>query len=122
MQFAKRSILYIDDDEGTRLMLTLHFGQQGFEVTAVGSSHAAMYLTPEESFDLYILGPRLSSKGSAAFCQEIREFERHAPIIIYSGDADGSEKDAALCVGRTVFIANLGMDKLLDKVKSELEF
>ena len=122
MTFANPSILYVDDDRGARLTLTLHFGQQGFEVTAVGSSQAALYITPEEPFDLYILGPRLSRMDGASFCREIRQFERHAPIIIYSGDSGGSEREAASCVGRTAFVAQLGIDKLLDRVRAELEF
>jgi DNA-binding response OmpR family regulator len=122
MPSAKPSILYIDDDEGARLILTLHFGQEGYEVLAVSSSQATQFIVPEETFDLYILGSQLSKMNSTAFCRKIRQFERYAPIIIYSEDISEQEHDAMLCAQCTVLIANSGIDELLDKVRAELEF
>ena len=122
MPFAERSILYVDDDEGARLMVTLLFGQEGYEVLAVGSSQASQFIVPGESFDLYILGPRLSGTQSATFCRKIREVERHAPIVIYSGTKGESEHKAALRAGCSVFVAEPSIDNLLNTVRAELEF
>jgi DNA-binding response OmpR family regulator len=120
MPSAKRSILYVDDDEGARLMLTLHFGQQGFEVTAVSTSQAAQFILPEELFDLYILG--LPRTDAATFCRKIRQFHRHAPIIIYSSVTRRFEQDAALWVGYTVSVAKPNINQLLESVMVALDF
>jgi CheY-like chemotaxis protein len=121
MTFINRGILYIDDDEAARLTMTLLFGQHGYEVLAVSSAQATLFFLSEESFDLYILGPRLSRMGPIAFCREIRKSERYAPIIIYSEGMGEAVKDAEVCVGCSVFSARLGLDKLLSKVRAELE-
>jgi DNA-binding response OmpR family regulator len=98
--------------------LTLHFGQQGYEVTAISSSQAALFIVPEEPFDLYILG--LPRKAGAALCRKIRESEKHARIIMLSDASQKSEMDAAPCVGCAVFVAENGIDHLLDRVRVEL--
>jgi CheY-like chemotaxis protein len=59
---------------------------------------------------------------NAALCRKIRAFDRDTPIIICAGDTKESKQESALCVGCTVFISKLGIDKLLDQVKAELEF
>lgn len=122
MLSTKRSILYVDDDGGARLTLTLLFGQQGYEVLAVSRSQAIQFVIPEESFDLYLLGARLSEMYKAALCRKIRAFDRDTPIIICAGDTKESKQESALCVGCTIFISKLDIDKLLDQVKAELEF
>lgn len=122
MPSAKRSILYVDDDRGARLTLTLLFGQQGYEVLAVSGSQAAQFLVPEESFDLYLLGARLSAMYRAALWRKIRGFDKHTPIIICSGAIDEFEQEAVLHAGRIIFIADTGIAQLLERIRVEMEF
>jgi DNA-binding response OmpR family regulator len=119
MLSTKPSILYVDDDEEARLMLTLLLGQQGYEVIAVNSSQAVRLITCGESFDLYILG--LSRTDGAAFCRKIREFDRRTPIIIYSGTTQEFDLEVVLRVRGNMLIAKPQIDELLDAVRVELD-
>jgi DNA-binding response OmpR family regulator len=103
-------------------MLTLFFGQHGYEVLAVSSSQVALFLLPDESFDLYILGPQLSRTDCITFCRKIRQFERYAPILIYSDANRRFEQEAALYDGKNVIVVKPSIDKLLETVRAELEF
>lgn len=121
MPSAKRSILYIDDDGDARLIMTLLLGQQGYEVLAVTSSQGTRFIVPKDPFDLNILGPRLLAMNSAALCRQIREFDKHVPIIICSRPINESEQEAALHDVGAVFVTNLCSDHLLETVRAELE-
>lgn len=118
---AKRSILFVDDDGDARLIMTLLLGQQGYEVIAVTSSQGTQFISSDDPFDLYIMGPRLLAMNSIALCRQIRKFDKHVPIIIYSRASSESEQDSALRDVGAVFVTNLCSDHLLETVRAELE-
>lgn len=120
MPSAKPRIFYVDDDEVNRRVLTLLFGQEGYEMTAVNTSQAMLFIIPDERFSLYILGTLLPGMNGAAFCRKIREFERCAPIVIYSDATPESNPEAAFATGENAFVAKPSIDELIDTVKAKL--
>ena len=120
MPSAKPRIFYVDDNEVSRLVLTLLFGQEGYEVTAISASQAMLFIIPNERFSLYILGTLPPGINGAAFCQKIREFEKRAPIVIYSDATPESNPEAACANGANAFVAKPFIDELIDTVKAKL--
>lgn len=120
MQSAKPRIFYVDNSEVSRLVLTLLFGQEGYEVIAVSPSQATLFIIPNERFSLYILGTLPPRINGAAFCRKIREFERRAPIVIYSDATSECKPEATLAIGANAFVAKPSIDELIDTVKAKL--
>jgi CheY-like chemotaxis protein len=49
-------------------------------------------------------------------CRKIREFDRHTPIIFYSGAAFDSDKEEALYAGAQAYVAKPHIEQLIQTV------
>ena len=116
MQPTKRRILCAEDDEDTCFMLTHLLGQENYEVRTVKIVSEALQLARIESFNLYILDEWFPKEAGLGLCRKIREFDRHTPIIFYSGAAFESDKEEALYAGAQAFVPKPYVDKLIATV------
>lgn len=116
MQPTKRRILCVDDEEDTCSMLVMLLGQENYEVSAVKTVSEALELARNESFNLYILDEWFPREAGLGLCRKIREFDRHTPIIFYSGAAFDSDKEEALYAGAQAFVAKPYVEELLETV------
>jgi DNA-binding response OmpR family regulator len=99
MPINKHHILYIEDHEDTRELVTLVLSQRDFEVTSCTTIESGVKLAYEKSFDLYLLDSWLPDGSGLELCKRIREFDGFTPILFYSAAAYEVDKELALKCG-----------------------
>jgi CheY-like chemotaxis protein len=93
-------ILYVEDHDDTRILMTLMLEQAGFQVTPATNGEACLERVKSgEHFDLYLLNHTFPDASGVTICEMLRELDNHTPIIFYSGRAMPQEKEAAIKAG-----------------------
>jgi DNA-binding response OmpR family regulator len=95
----KHRILYIEDHEDTRELVTLVLSQKDFDVMSDRTIENGIRLAAENDFDLYLLDSWLPDGSGLDLCKKIREFDSLTPILFYSAAAYESDKDQAMQCG-----------------------
>lgn len=100
MKTSQGHVLYVEDHDDTRILMTLMLEQAGFRVTAVECGRDCLKLVEGgDSFDLYLLDHTFPDASGVTVCEELRKLDAETPILFYSGRAMPQEKDAALRAG-----------------------
>ena len=95
MELSKRRILYIEDHDDTRELVTLVLGQNDFDVVTGATIEVGIGLARSSNFDLYLLDSWLPDGSGLDLCRTIREFDPVTPILFYSAAAfEADRKDA----------------------------
>jgi two-component system response regulator QseB len=98
MQVRPR-ILYIEDHDDTRELVTLVLSQRDFEVISDRTVADGIKLAEQYDFDLYLLDSWLPAGFGLDLCKRIREFDALTPILFYSAAAYEIDKDHAINSG-----------------------
>ena len=105
MQNAKpHRILYIEDHEDTRELVTLLLAQKSYEVITGSTIESGVTLAGAEQFDLYLLDSWLPDGSGLDLCQRIREFDKTTPIIFYSAAAYAADHESAMKCGAQAYL------------------
>jgi DNA-binding NtrC family response regulator len=112
-----KRILCVDDDEGTCELLTTMLGLSDLEAISAPSIDEALRKIKSEKFSLYILDSQMPGVTGLSLCEQIREFDQDAPIIIFSGHARQKDLDAAMRAGANAYLIKPDTSKLVDTVK-----
>ena len=100
MQPSKGDVLYVEDHEDTRILITILLERAGFRVTAVGNGEDCMREARSgRRFQLYLLNHTFPDASGITICEMLRELDAETPILFYSGRALEREKEAALKAG-----------------------
>ena len=106
-----RRILFVDDHEDTRFLITYLLGSWGYEVSAAATIEEGLSMARAGRFDLYLLDSRFADGSGAELCESIREFDKETPIVFYSGDHPSRLKKALECDAQG-FVLKPGLDAL----------
>lgn len=98
-------------------MLTYLLIQEGYEARSVETVEQALEVSRKESFSLYIIDQWFSKGSGIGLCGQIREFDPHTPIVIYSGVALEATREEALHAGANAFVAKPNVEELLKVVE-----
>jgi DNA-binding response OmpR family regulator len=87
MTVERPAILYVEDTQDTRFLVEWSLKQDGFDVTAVQTADEGLTHARENSYALILLDIGLTDMDGLALCREIREFNRHTPILFFTAYA-----------------------------------
>lgn len=110
-------ILYAEDDEDTRELVTLVLERQHCQVIATDSHYEVLRLARAEHFDLYLIDNWIPGISGARLCEQLREFDQHTPVLFYSGAAYETDKQRALSSGAQGYLVKpADSDELIAEV------
>jgi CheY-like chemotaxis protein len=104
-------ILFVDDHEDTRFLISYLLGVWGYGVVVAESVEEGLALARGGGFDLYLLDSRFADGSGMELCEGIREFDKETPIVFYSGDHPSRLKKALDCDAQG-FVLKPGFDTL----------
>lgn len=115
MTISQSHILYIEDHEDTRELITLVLARCNHRVTTASRIDDALKLAREQHFDLYILDSWLPDGTGIELCKQLREFDDRTPIMFLSGLAYEADKQAAIDQGAQRYLVKPADLQLLSK-------
>src|SRR4026207_1351543 len=92
-------VLYIEDHDDTRELVTLVLEQRSYEVVTGSTIKSGVDLAHSQNFDLYLLDSWLPDGSGLDLCKQIREFDKVTPILFFSAAAYDIDRDLALRSG-----------------------
>ena len=107
-------VLCVDDDEDAGEMLSSLLKSQRIEVTCARSAAEAWLKIKAECFDLYLLDCWLPHLDGFEFCQQLREFDSHTPILFYSGAAYDADKLKGIAAGANAYVVKPDIEGLIE--------
>jgi DNA-binding response OmpR family regulator len=96
MNTLQKQILYIEDHQDTRELVTLVLADANYQVTTTSSSQEALKLARQHHFDLYLLDSWLPDGSGTELCKRLRELNQGTPIMFLSAAAYETDKQAAI--------------------------
>ena len=115
-------VLYIEDHEDTRELVTLVLEQRNYEVVTGSTIKTGLALARSQHFDLYLLDSWLPDGSGLDLCGRIREFDKATPILFYSAAAYEADKDLAMRCGAQAYLVKPSHpSELCDLVVSLIE-
>ena len=97
-------VLYIEDHEDTRELVTLVLDQRNCEVVTGSTIETGLALARSQHFDLYLLDSWLPDGSGLDLCRRIREFDKATPILFYSAAAYEIDRDLAIRSGAQAYL------------------
>jgi|ERR1041384_6499845 DNA-binding response OmpR family regulator len=97
-------VLYIEDHEDTRELVTLVLEQRCFEIVTGSTIESGIALAGSQQFDLYLLDSWLPDGSGLDLCRRIREFDKTTPILFYSAAAYEIDRDLAMRCGAQAYL------------------
>jgi len=104
MKSSVGHILYIEDDQDTRELVTYVLAVSNYEVVAAANYEDALLLARTEHFDLYLIDNWMSGGSGIDLCKKLREFDTSTPILFYSGAAYENDKQQAFAAGAQAYL------------------
>jgi two-component system response regulator ArlR len=117
---ARKRILYIEDHEDSRHMLTVLLGIGGYEVITARTVAGGLSLAMLEQFDLYILDSRFTDGTGIDLCRRIRAFHPDTPIIFYSSSAYDRDIEAGMAAGAQYYLTKPEGVYMIEQTVAEL--
>src|SRR5688572_28249153 len=97
-------VLYIEDHEDTRELVTLVLEQRSYEVVTGSTIECGVELAGTQHFDLYLLDSWLPDGSGLDLCRRIREFDKSTPVLFYSAAAYEIDRDLAMRSGAQAYL------------------
>ena len=94
-----KNVLYVDDDEGLRALVTRTLGREGVKVTTAPDGETALKLIAANDYDVIALDHYMPGLDGVATLARIHEIDVHPPVILVTGAQDTRIAVAALKAG-----------------------
>ena len=110
-------ILYTEDDEDTRELVSYVLTTSNCKVTLADSDAKALLLAETIKFDLYVIDNWLREGSGIELCKKLRELDPDTPILFYSGAAFDRDKREAFASGAQAYLTKpVDNDELVKEV------
>jgi len=114
------NILIVEDDANIRKLVSVNLEKRGYKISQASDGNRAMFLFPQQPFDLVLLDLLLPGISGVDICTWIRS-RSDTPIIVLSGLKDEDLKVTALDAGADDYITKpFGHEELLARVRAVL--
>ena len=117
LTISRPRVLCVDDDEDSRVMLTMLLRLAFIEAKAVGTAAQALSLIQAEHFDLYLLDGRLPGVDGFELCRRMRASDSHTPILFFSGAAYETDKKKGIEAGANDYVVKPNITELVRSIK-----
>ena len=97
-------VLYIEDHEDTRELVTIVLEQKSYEVVTGATIASGVAQAVSQDFDLYLLDSWLPDGSGLELCRKIREFDKVTPILFYSAAAYEIDRAEAIKSGAQAYL------------------
>ncbi len=104
METRQHHVLYIEDHDDTRELVTLVLAERNYRVTTGSTIVDALKLAREQHFDLYMLDSWLPDGSGIDLCKSLREIDAGTPIMFLSGAAYEADKQTAINSGAQSYL------------------
>src|SRR4051794_26033157 len=112
-----RRILYIEDDDDTRELVSLLLKLENYEVEVARNNEDALALARTIRFDLYVMDNWMPGGSGIDLCKSLRKFDSSTPILFYSGAAfDRDKREARECGAQGYLTKPVENHKLIEEV------
>lgn len=109
-------VLYVDDHDDSREMLTTLLAISQIEVTAVSTATTAVSLMQSERFDLYLLESWLPVTDGFELCRMIRAADPGTPVVFFSGAASDVDLKRGIEAGASDYVCKPDLKGLLGSI------
>ncbi|MEK6285658.1 MAG: response regulator [Acidobacteriota bacterium] len=110
---ARKRILWVDDHEDTRNMMSVLLDQYGYEAEIAASLSAALESARSGGLALCILDHWITEGSNGIeLCQQIRAFDSDTPIMFYSGAGYQADIKKGLDAGAQAYLVKPDFDHL----------
>lgn len=99
-----RRVLFIDDDEGLRRLVTKDLQRHGYEVVAVGDALEGIGLIKGQAFDAIVLDHVMPNQDGIATLEALKELADAPPAIYLTGSDEARIAVAALKAGAVDYV------------------
>jgi CheY-like chemotaxis protein len=110
-------VLYVDDHEDSREMLSMILRMELIEATSVGTAAEALASLQAERFSLVLLDVWLPDLDGFELCRRMRNLDPHTPILFFSGAAFEADKQRGIEAGADAYVSKPDIETLLGKIK-----
>ena len=116
------SILFIDDEPGSRESLTLLFAREGYQIEAVGAGEEALGLLSRKSYDVIITDLFLPGVSGIDILKHVKEHSLPCNVILITGNASAETAVKAMKEGAFDYITKpVNFEKLKVLVAKAIE-
>ena len=113
-----KKILFVEDDEHWRSIVTIALKEVGHEVLAAADASQALTLTEGVSLGLIILDLDLNGESGLTLMKYLRHNQPGVPIILYTGmEHDDATVTAMLTQGASQYLRKGSMELLVSAVR-----
>ena len=109
-------VLYVEDDEDSREMLSTLLRFSRIEATTVATAVQASRLIASERFDLYLLDTSLPDVDGFELCRQIRATDPYTPILFFSGAAYEVDKQRGIEAGANGYVVKPDLEGLVGSI------
>src|ERR1700742_587791 len=99
-----RSVLYIDDDEGLRRLMTRGLEREGIRVVCAADGEAGLRALAAEEFDVIGLDQNMPGLDGLATLERIKAMANHPPVIFVTAAQDSKLAVSVLKAGAFDFV------------------
>lgn len=113
-------LLYIDDDEGLRRLVSRALARRGFETESAASGAEGVAMAVAERFDLVILDHYMPNQDGLETLAQLMRLPEPPPVVYVTGSEDSKIAVAALKNGAVDYVVKTAGDDFFDLLAGAL--